>query len=398
MKSILLPSPLSRRVLAGILFVLCLAGGVSTLQPRAAAQTPAPTADPAKPAPGLIIFNNGDQLTGILVRAVGDSVVFKSDIAGEITVPLAKVKELRSSSKFAVLRKNEPITRTPRPVGSIQIEDGKLTLLNGTPETIPVKELAFIIDSPTYTQELEGHRSFLEGWNGAITAGASLVRSTQIGSSFTAGITAIRTIPTVSFLPRRNRTIFNLTESYGKLTQPVIPPTTPPTEDSVAKTNIFHTDVEQDQYFTPRFFALGTVSFDHNYSQGLDLQQVYGGGLGWTPIETPKQQLDFTATIHYEKQAFQLAASNQNLIGATIGQTYLRNLPAKLVLNESASFLPAFNNPDAYSANFAAGLALPVFHRLSISFTTTDSYLNNPSFGYKKNSYQFVTGVTYTLH
>jgi len=27
-----------------------------------------------------------------------------------------------------------------------------------------------------------------------------------------------------------------------------------------------------------------------------------------------------------------------------------------------------------------------------------DNYLNNPAFGFKKNSLQFVTGVTYTLH
>jgi hypothetical protein len=373
--------------------MLALAMCVPALQSTAAAQAPA-----AKPSPDVLIFTNGDQLTGTLVRGVSDSIVFKSEMAGEITVPLSKVQELRSSSKFAVLRKNAPITRTPRLAGTIQVGDGKITIYNGTTQSIPDKELAYIIDAPTYTKELEGRRSFLEGWNGAITAGATLVRSTQIGSSFTAGIAAVRTIPTVSYLPRRNRTIFNLTESYGKLTQPVIPQTTPPTPDSIAKTNIFHTDVEQDQYFTARIYALGSVAFDHNFSQGLDLQQVYGGGLGWTPLESPKQQLDLTANIHYEKQAFQQPSNNQNLIGATIGETYLRNLPAKLVLTESASILPAFNNPDAYSANFGAGLALPVYHRFSVNFTTTDSYLNNPSAGYKKNSYQFVTGVAYTLH
>jgi len=44
------------------------------------------------------------------------------------------------------------------------------------------------------------------------------------------------------------------------------------------------------------------------------------------------------------------------------------------------------------------GLALPVYHRLSLSVNFLDNYLNNPAFGYKKNSLQFVTGVTYTLH
>jgi len=30
--------------------------------------------------------------------------------------------------------------------------------------------------------------------------------------------------------------------------------------------------------------------FDHNYGQDLNLQQIYGGGLGWTALKTPKQE------------------------------------------------------------------------------------------------------------
>src|SRR2546425_996414 len=100
----LLPSP--RSLFASSLFALTLALCLPVLQPAAAAQ--APVAPTAKQAPDILIFTNGDQLTGTLVRGVGDSIVFKSEMAGEITVPLAKVKELRSDSKFAVLRKGAP--------------------------------------------------------------------------------------------------------------------------------------------------------------------------------------------------------------------------------------------------------------------------------------------------
>jgi hypothetical protein len=44
------------------------------------------------------------------------------------------------------------------------------------------------------------------------------------------------------------------------------------------------------------------------------------------------------------------------------------------------------------------GLALPVYHRFSLSVNLLDNYLNLPSPGFNKNSLQFVTGVTYTLH
>ncbi len=377
--------------------LILLATAFGTVTPQAYAQQPA-----AKPAPDRIVFANGDQLTGKFVRGVGDSVLFHSDMAGDITVPLAKIKELSVGGTFAVLRKNAPITRQHAPTGPIEFTGEAIQISSSNPatpvDTVPVPQLAYIIDTASYDKEFNSHRSLLQGWNGTITAGATLVRSTQNGSTFNAGVALIRAIPTVPYLPSRNRTLFNLNESYGQLTQPVIPQTNPPSPDIVAKTNIFHTDAERDEYFSQRFYGLGQLSFDHNYSQGLNLQEVYGGGVGWTPILNARQQLDLKADIHYEKQYFQDATNNQNLIGATIGENYLRHLPKNILFTESATILPAFNNASAYSANLAAGINLPVYHRFSASFSTTDSYLNNPSVGYKKNSYQFVTGISYTLH
>lgn len=355
---------------------------------------------PAAPPPDVVVFTNGDQLTGTVLRGVGDSIVFKSDMAGEITIPLDKIKELRSQSKFAVLRKGAPITRKATvPAGTLAVGDNAVTLSTPTsaPLTVPDKDVAFIIDSATYNKEV-GHHSFKDGWNGSITGGATVVSSTQNGSTLTAGIALVRTIPTVPWLPRRDRTIFDLVETYGKLTQPVIPQTIPPSPDTTVKTSIFHSDIEQDKYLSARFYVLALASFDHNFSQGLNLQQIYGGGVGWTAVLTPKQEFDLTANIHYERQAFISPTQNQNLIGATVGEAYLYHFPHSILFTESGSFLPAFNNSSAYSANFAAGLALPAYHRFTLSLGATDSYLHQPSAGYKNNSFQFVTGVTYTLH
>lgn len=378
---------------------LCLAAAVM-------AQAGAARAQDAKAAKSdVLIFKNGDQLVGSLERGVGDSIVFKSDSAGELTVPISKVKELRSSKNFAIIRKGEKKTKARHPAGTLTFVDDSvtMTLPNGGTENIPVKDLAFIIDQTTYDQQVLKHPGFLSGWNGSISGGATVVRSTQTGTSFTAGVTLLRTIPTVVYLPPKSRSTINVQESYGKLTQPVIPPTNPPTPPSVAKTSIFHADAEHDIYFNPKFYVLGELSYDHNFAQGLDLQQVYGGGLGWTPFESPVQQLDLKADVHYEMQTFiqspppAAPTPDQNLIGSTFGEAYRRNLPAKVVFTESASILPAFNNMDAYSATAAAGFTFPAYKRLSFAVNGTDNYLNSPAVGYKRNSFQFVTSVVYAL-
>jgi hypothetical protein len=364
---------------------------------------PAQEKPAAKPAPDVIVFTNGDQLSGTLVRGVGNSIVFKSDMAGEITVPLDKVRELRSSGRFALLRKDVPIRRTPATPGKVVVADGNVTVANaaGVTDTVAVKDMSYLIDQATYDRELNRHPSFLAGWNGSLSGGATLVRSTTNANTYTAGIALFRAVPTVLFLPPRNRTTVNVQETYGKQTSPANPQTTP-ASNVVVETSIFHADAERDEYFSPRFYALAQTSFDHNFAQGLSLQSVYGGGIGWTPFKTAKQQLDVKADIHYEKQQFlaqapATAVPSQNLIGSTFAEAYRRALPHKLLFTESASVLPAWNDTNSYSANATAAIILPVFKRLAMQFSTTDNFLNDPPPSFKKNSYQFVTGITYSL-
>ena len=365
-----------------------------------------PAVGQAKPAPDVIIFKNGDKLSGTLERGIGDSVVFKSDVVGEVTVPMDKVQELHSQGSFVVIKKDEKITRTSKQPGNITFNDGSISV-NDTkagPETVPITDIGVVIDKATYTKEVTTNPGPFQDWNGAITGGLTVLQSTSYGETFTLGVGLIRAVPSVAYLPSRTRTTFNLLETYGKLTEPVVPQTVPPTPAAVAKTNIFHTDFEHDKYLTDRFYLLGDIIYDHNYSQGLDFQQIYGFGAGYTIIKEALQQLDFKADIHYERQNFvqypppTVSTPNQDLIGSTFAETYRRILPAKIVLTQGAVYIQSWNNTHAYSAIGSLGLAMPVYHRFSLSMNLLDTYLNNPAYGYQKNSLQFVTGVTYTLH
>jgi hypothetical protein len=379
------------------LFALSLVWGLLLHQTAAArAQTAA-----AKPAPDVMVFTNGDQLTGTLERAAGDSFVFKSDVVGEVTVSADKIKELHTNGKFVALQKNEKITRTSKQPGTMTYGDNAISVADtksGAPEVIPIKNLANLIDDATYTAEVTSNPGIWYGWHGAISGGITAIESTQTGQSYNLAVSLARLIPSVDFLPPRTRTTIDVLETYGKITQPAIPQTIPPTLASVTKTNIFHADAEHDKYFdATKLYGLGGVSFDHNFSQGLNLQQIYGGGLGLTLIKTPVQEFDVKADLHYERQNFQPPTPSTNLIGSSFTEQYRRNLPAKIIFMESGTFIPSWNNLDIYSAIFAAGVQLPTYKRFSLNLNLLDSYLSNPAVGFNNNSLQFVTGVLYTL-
>jgi len=375
------------------LVVLCLTSGVLT-QPAHAQEKP-----PAPP-PDVVVFKNGDQLTGTLERGEGTNIIFKSDIVGEVTISLDKVKELRSNGSFTIIKKDETVTRTTRQPGNIAVGDGNVTLTqpNGAPQTVPNADLAYILDSATFNKEVIANPGIWYGWNGSLTGGATVLQSTSFGQTLTLGVSLIRAIPTVAYLPPRTRTTFNLLQTYGKLTQPTVPQTNPPTPVAVAKTNIFHTDFEHDKYFTQRMFVFGGLQFDHNFSQGLDFGQIYGVGVGVTAIKDAKQELDLRTDIHYQRQNFTPPTPNEDLIGSSFGEAYTRTLPGKMLFTQSGTFIQSWNDSRVWSAVAAAGLALPVYHRLSLSVNILNNYLSNPAIGFQNNSFQFVTGVTYTLH
>src|SRR6202044_1498867 len=100
-----------------------------------------------KPAPDVLLFLDGERLTGQFVKAVGSSLTFKSDVLGEITVDWSKVKELQSSAKVAVLPKNaklrERADASGIPQGTLSMQGQQLRLTGGpapTGQSIPVAD------------------------------------------------------------------------------------------------------------------------------------------------------------------------------------------------------------------------------------------------------------------
>ena len=318
---------------------------------------------------------------------------FKSDVLGDITVDWSKVKELHTSAKVAVIPKGVQLKKhsdtSAIPQGTLSMENQNVQVV-GPPQparSIPVSDASIIVDQPSFEKALNQAPGFLHGWTGAVTLGGTFVKATQDNKTFSGAISLVRADPAESWLAPRNRTIFDFSASYGELSQPDTP---------TVKTSIFHGDLERDLYLGHHIFAFGQAAYDHNFSQGLNLQQTYGGGVGWTAIQDDHETLDLKASMNYISQHFQ-AGSDQNLIGSIFAEHYTRKFKRGLVADEQISVLPAWNNTSAYSASFSALLALPMYKRLSASTGILDTFLNDPPPGFKKNSFQFTLGLTYTL-
>ncbi|HEV2215805.1 MAG TPA: DUF481 domain-containing protein, partial [Terracidiphilus sp.] len=305
--------------------------------PRAAAAAVTPDKPKAEPPLDVMVLSNGDTLHGHLVSAMDGKVTFHSDPLGDVTVTWDKIRSLQAHERFAVVNKNVQLpgrgSTKDIPVGELVVQDGAVTVedANAQPTArIPVEDSAYILKQETVSS-VAGKKSIFTGWSGSATAGAAIVTATQKQYTVSGGIHLVRVMPTVTWLRTRNRTTLDFTGSFGKIVQPGYLSGGTFVPELVTKSAIYHADAERDEYFTPRLFALGQTAFDHNYSQSLDLQQIYGGGLGWTVLKTPRQETDLKATVQYELQQFIPSVGlppppSQHLVGSTFSANYSLHL------------------------------------------------------------------------
>ncbi len=345
--------------------------------------------------PDTLTLADGEKLTGKFVRATGGNVSFHSDVVGDVSVPWGKVKEMTISGRFAVIPKGFQFKRGEKdgnkvPVGTLSVADSKIqvTPMPGQPTQTVAADMTGYVVSESEFEAAQKIKNFFQAWKGGITGGASIIEATQKSETFSAAIHLVRAIPTQDWLSARSKTLVNFTTSYGKIDQPNTPE---------VKTDLLHFDAERDEYFSARGYLLGQGAFDHNFSQGLSLQQTYSVGAGWSVLKSDIQTLDLKATASYIQQNFSAKESDKSLIGSIFNETYHRKLPAGIVFDEQITLVPAWNDTSAYSANGSAGITMALYKRLNFTVGTVESFLNDPPPGFKKNSFTATVGLTYAL-
>ncbi len=350
-------------------------------------------ATPVSPSSDLLTLKNGDALKGRLVSGDGQGITFTSEGAGKLTIGWAFVRSLRVPEPFAVIAKGVRVRQNHAnrqvPEGPLALEGPTLTVATaGGPVRIPVASVTHLVDAPSYEGSVNGTQHPWQGWTGSLAGGASFVEATQSLETFNFGIALARTSPTVSWLEPDNRTLLGFTSTYGSISQPNTP--------SIS-TSIYHGNAEQDEYFSRDFYALVQAIYDHNSTTGLDLQQIYGAGFGYSLLRSSVQQLSLTLTASYTDQQFVISSANQNLVGATFSVSYSYRFSHGITFNENSYITPAFNNTRAWLAYLSAGMTVPVLDALAFSLQAIDNYWNAPAPGFVNNSFQLNANLSYTI-
>ncbi len=364
----------------------------------------------SKPDPDVLELNDGERLIGHFLSAAGASLTFHSDFAGDVNVDWKNVKTLKSSGKFAVVEKGALLNKHTDlhkvPQGVISESDQKLAVdpgNGGSPSVVPLADATNVVPQPSFLAAFKTPK-LSEDWHGSAALGIDLVDATQDSRNITANVALQRVVSGEDWIDPRYKTIVTFNVADSQLSQ------SPASLHPTITTDLVHGGLEHDIFLSSRLFAYGSADFLHSSSQGMELQQTYGGGIGYVVLKDARQELDVKAAIDYIRQSFAKPTqpappaaaiptpADQSLIGASVGESYTRSFKGGVAFHEGLTFIPAFNNSKYYTGSVFANFAIPVYKRLNITIGGLDNYVNLPPSGFKKNSFEFVTQLAYKIN
>ena len=116
-------------------------------------------ADKPNPHPDVLVFSNGEKLSGKLDHEADGNLFFNSENAGTVKVPWDKLQSLQTATPFAVIETGVKVGRKKPnrdiPLGTITVEGSTLTVNTADgPRQMPVKSVAYLVDEPTFEKNV----------------------------------------------------------------------------------------------------------------------------------------------------------------------------------------------------------------------------------------------------
>jgi putative salt-induced outer membrane protein YdiY len=353
----------SRKAILGVILLLALAAG-------------AVRAD-------VVTLKNGDRVTGTLVSVKGGTLELKSDILGDLMIPLAKIATFSAEKPVAVVLKGQAAVHGQLELttsGDWQVTEG------GKSQTIPSSSTELVMPADAYTALMDHNAAVWQDWKGSASLGYSIQRGDQATNSFATTVAAVRERPATPIFKSHWRTNFALSTLLSHDSQAGVSVTS----------NTLSTSIRQDYLFTPSNFVFGLAEIDHVGAQGLYLRQTYGGGLGHDFFKTPKYTFSVLGGITFVHEKFFTGVYDQNA-AAFLGERFSYQISKAVRIDHGLNVYPNLSAAGQYRFDTNTTLSAKISNRFSLNTGVVDLYLSNPATGSQKNNIAFTTGLGYTF-
>ena len=331
---------------------------------------------------GQVTLNNGDRLTGTILKSDDKTLSLKTEFAGTVVIDWAAVSGIISTERLNVSLKGGQML-----VGPVATLDGKFVIQTSNAGAVSTSKEAISgirskDEAAKYEAELERLRnpSALDLWAGFMDAGLSTARGNANTLAANVTVDAVRATS-------RDKLDFTFNSLYASNS------TAGPT---VATANAKRGGVKYDLNVNKKLFGFGFTTLEADQFQKVDLRWVAGGGFGYHAIKTDRVLLDLSGGGSVNK-VFYSTGARQTSGEALIGDELAYKLSKSFAITQKFFFFPNVTDAGQYRFNFDLGAVSAIRKWLSWQVTLSDRYISNPLTGTKKDDLLLTTGVRLTL-
>lgn len=311
-----------------------------------------------------IQFINGDRLTGKIKSAADGKMVISTDVAGDVTVDMTKVKTFTTTEPIEMHVGEKNVIKTTvaaGPQGSVQAAAGGG--IAGGP--IAIKDIKTINPPPVK-------------WTGAIAANGLLTRGNSNTENFGLTIDAQRRA-------EQDRITFGAGYLYGRQKDPG-------TGVRSTTTDNWFLLGKYDYFFSKRFYGFLTSRVEHDRIAALNLRFTPAGGVGYQWIEKPEMNFLTEAGLAWVYEDFENAESDDHF-ALRLAYHFDKKLNGKVNFFHNLEYLPSIEDVSDFNLNTDAGVRVTLTKNMFTEFKIEWKHDNEPAPGAAENDLRYLLGV-----
>jgi len=336
-----------------------------------------------------VTLDNGDRLTGTIVKSDGKELVLIADKAGSttdktgsITVPWSAVRQITSTAPLYV-----GTSQGTTVAGGVTTEgtDLVVTPSSGPPQRVPLANATTLRSQSEETAyERSLHPGLLESWQINSSLGFALARGNSRTTNLAVGFNAVRATMHDKLTAYMN----SIYASSGLVVAPGV-------TAGVTANDILGGAMYQHDLFA-RAFVYGSGDFEYNELQFLNLRSIWGAGAGYHVIKQTNTTLDLYAGANYTKETYSTGV-RRNLAALTVGDLFHHQIGKNTTINQAFDVYPELSHLGEYRFAFNISLATKIKTWLGWQSSLSDRYISDPIPGTVRNDLIFSTGLNFTF-
>ena len=326
-----------------------------------------------------ITLKNGDRLTGTIVKYDGKALTFKSDLAGQVTIPWDSVTGVTSTNPLSVGLKGGQVLVGPVTTA----QDGKLQVATQSAGTVAAAHDSVEVirnkdEQAAYDAQSDHYRNprLVDLWTGALDLGYAQSHGNSNTENFTINSLADRATSRDK-IEVHYQQIFARSDATGT---------------RVTTANAKRGGLAYNLNVAPKLFVFGSVDLETDQFQALDLRFSPAGGVGYHILKNEKTAFDAMLGASLDREFFSTGL-NRTFGEVLLGEELTHKIGAASTLHEKLVFYPNMSDTGQYRMNFDSTFATAIRKWLSWQISLSDRYLSDPLPGFKTNDVLFTTGV-----